>query len=186
MIETIVLALIFSRIKGYKIKKILKCYSLYPIVLFEIIHVILQIQISTGNYSNITLARSYKTFYMYLFLIPIFKYKEYIQGFIGSLFIFLGTLLNNLVIYINGGRMPVFPSLSYYTGYVNSQSLDAFKSIYFLGDSSTKFKMLSDWIDVGYSVLSIGDILIRVFVFIIIYTTIIKINIAKENQLVNI
>lgn len=181
MIETIVLALIFARIKGYKIQKILKCYSLYPIVLFELIHIILQIQIATGNYSNISLARSYKTFYMYLFLIPIFKYKEYIQGFIGSLFIFLGTLLNSLVIYINGSRMPVFPSFSYYTGYVNSESLNAFQSIYFLGDSSTKLKILSDWIDVGYSVLSIGDILIRIFVFIIIYTTVVKINTYTEN-----
>ncbi len=180
MIETIVLAIIIAKIKGYNVKKILKCYSLYPVIIFEIIHIILQFQIVNGYYSNISLARSYKTIYMYLFLIPIFKYKQYLQGFIGSLFIFLGTFLNNLVIHFNNGRMPVFPSISYYTGYVSLDSLAAFNNVYFLGDSTAKFKLLSDWIDVGYSVLSIGDILIRIFVFIIVFNTIKEINKGKS------
>lgn len=180
MIETIMLSIIIAKVKSYDIKKILKCYSLYPIIIFEVIHLILQFQIISGNYSNVALARSYKTIYMYLFLIPIFKYKEYIQGFVGSLFIFLGTFLNNLVIYYNGGRMPVFPSISYYTGYVNLDSLTAFNSIYSLGNSTVKFKMLSDCIDLGYTILSIGDILIRVFVFIIIFNTIKEINTNKK------
>lgn len=180
MIETIVLSIVVIKIKGYNIKRILRCYSLYPIIIFEIIHLILQFQIVNGNYSNVALVRSYKTAYMYLFLIPIFKYRLYIQGFIGSLFIFIGTLFNNLAIYYNNGRMPVFPSLSYYTKYVSFDSLTAFNSIYFLGDSNVKLKIFCDWIDVGYSVLSIGDILIRIFVFIIIFSTIKKINIPKK------
>ena len=45
-----------------------------------------------------------------------------------------------------------------------------------LGDSSVKLKYLSDIIDIGYSILSVGDILIRVFVVMIIYTTVKKTN----------
>lgn len=180
MIETIMLSIIWAKIRGYNIKKVLRCYSLYPVIIFEVIHLVLQFQIVNSNYSNIALARSYKIVYMYLFLIPIFKYRLYIQGFIGSLFIFIGTFLNNLVIHFNSGRMPVFPTISYYTGYVSLDSLTAFNSIYFLGDGNVKLKIFSDWIDVGYSVLSIGDILIRIFVFIIIFNTIKQINKPKK------
>ena len=180
MIETIMLSIIVAKVRGYNIKKILKCYSLYPIIIFELTHLILQFQIVSGNYSNVALARSYKTIYMYLFLIPIFKYRLYVQGVMGSIFIFIGTFLNNLVIHFNNGRMPVFPTISYYTGYVSLDSLTAFNSIYFLGNGNVKLKILSDWVDVGYSVLSIGDILIRVFVFIVIFNTMKEINKPKK------
>ena len=43
-----------------------------------------------------------------------------------------------------------------------------------------------DIIDIGYSVLSIGDILIRVFVVIIIYVTVKKTNEKNEYKQRNI
>ena len=42
---------------------------------------------------------------------------------------------------------------------------------------------LTDIFDVGYSVLSIGDIFIRVFVFIIIYNTVKHLNVTNEKNL---
>ena len=68
----------------------------------------------------------------------------------------------------NGGEMPAFPSLTYFTGYLKSDTFSKIQDIHILGDSSVKFKYLSDIIDIGYSILSIGDILIRIFVVIII------------------
>ncbi|GAA0727765.1 hypothetical protein GCM10008905_25750 [Clostridium malenominatum] len=68
--------------------------------------------------------------------------------------------------------MPVFPTLSYLTGYATPDAFSKVDDIHVLGNSSTKLKFLTDIIDVGYSILSIGDIFIRVFVFIIIFNTI--------------
>ena len=72
---------------------------------------------------------------------------------------------------LNGGKMPVFPTLSYLTGYVNSRNLNLGGGIHVLGDGATRLKVLTDYIDIGYSVLSIGDVLVRVMGFLAVYAT---------------
>lgn len=72
--------------------------------------------------------------------------------------------------------MPAFPSLTYFTGYLKGDTFSKIQDIHILGDSNVKLKYLSDFIDIGYSILSIGDIFIRVFVVIIIYVTVKKTN----------
>ncbi len=88
----------------------------------------------------------------------------------------IGGGLNDIVIKANDGFMPVFPTLSYLTGYAKPEAFVIVKDIHMLGNSQTKLKILTDFIDLGYSILSIGDVFIRAFVFIIIYTSIKKIN----------
>ncbi|WP_415337470.1 DUF5317 family protein, partial [Clostridium perfringens] len=105
---------------------------------------------------------------------------------IGSLFILAGTFLNHIVMAANGGEMPVFPSLSYLTGYLKPNTISKVNDIHMIGTSTVKYKYLSDIIDIGYSVLSIGDILIRVFVVIIIYVTVKKTNEKNEYKQRNI
>ena len=68
--------------------------------------------------------------------------------------------------------MPVFPNLSYWTGYANREAFSKVNDIHILGSATTKFKILTDVIDLGYCVLSIGDVFIRVFAFIIIFKAI--------------
>lgn len=87
----------------------------------------------------------------------------------------LGGALNDIAIKANCGFMPVYQSLSRLTG----RSLENFQGmndIHILGDSQTKLKILTDFIDLGYTILSVGDIFIRVFVFIVIYSALKKIN----------
>jgi hypothetical protein len=72
--------------------------------------------------------------------------------------------------------MPVFPKLSYITGYINDNLFINSNDVHALGNEATKFKFLSDIIDIGYSIMSVGDICIRLFGFIIIYNTIKYIN----------
>ncbi|MGG5462164.1 DUF5317 domain-containing protein [Clostridium sp. B9] len=182
MIEAVVIALIFAKIKGYNLKPFFKSWTIYPILIFELMYIFFQINIFMGNYEYINCAIWFKEIYMYLFLIPIFRYREYISALIGSVFIFAGTFLNHLVIAANGGQMPVFPSLSYLTGYVKPDTFSKIQDIHMVGDGSVKLKFLSDIIDVGYSVLSIGDILIRVFVVIIIYVTVKRVNEESEKK----
>ncbi|MBU3176564.1 DUF5317 domain-containing protein [Clostridium estertheticum] len=176
MIEPILLALIFAKIKGYKIKPLFKTWAIYPVLTFVLLYVISEVMIFNDNYTFIKYTSVFHYFYLLTFIILIIKYKLNISAIIGSIFIIIGSVLNNIVIAANNGKMPVFPTLSYLTGYVKPDSFMKVKDIHILGSGVTKMKFLTDIIDVGYCIMSIGDICIRVFVFIIIFNTIKVIN----------
>ena len=70
----------------------------------------------------------------------------------------------------------MFPKLSYVTGYATVESFNKVNDIHILGNSETKLKFLTDIFDIGYSILSLGDVFIRFYVFIIIFKSIKHIN----------
>ncbi len=183
MLETIIISLIFCKIKRLKIKPLFKTWAIYPVIFMEVVYLIVQANIFSENYSLIKFASIFKTLYLLSYLPLIFTYRQYISAIIGSIFVLVGGVLNNIAISANNGYMPVFPSLSYLTGYAKVDSFSKVKDIHILGNSSTKLKFLTDIFDIGYSVLSLGDIFIRCFVFIIIYNTVKKINLTNENNL---
>ena len=172
MTETIVLAMLLAKIKGNRICPFFKTWTVYPFLVVEVLYLFFQIQVFTGNYYFIQFAPYIKKIYLFCLIIPIIVYKEYLQGIIGSVFVIIGTLLNKFVISQNGGLMPVFPSFSYITGYVKPDAFDLNDGIHVLGSAETRYWFLSDFIDVGYSIMSIGDLFIRVLVFLVIYKTI--------------
>jgi len=182
MPETILLAFLFAKIKGYKISPLFKSWTIYPLIIFEIIYLIGQVAIFSGDYEFIKFMTSLKTFYLCTYLLLVFKYELYISSMIGAFFVFLGGGLNDIAIKANEGFMPVYPTLSYLTGYVKPESFNLVKDIHILGDSQTKLKILTDFIDLGYSILSLGDVFIRIFVFIIIYNSIKKISNSKLKE----
>lgn len=183
MLETIIIAFIACKVKGYKIKGIFKNWAIYPVLILEVVYLFCQINIFMGNYFVIKYVGTLKTTYLCSYLPLIFVYNKYIQAIIGSIFIAFGGFLNDIAIKANNGFMPVFPKLSYLTGYGKIEAFDKVNDIHILGESSTKLKFLTDIFDVGYSVLSIGDIFMRVYVFIIIYSVVKEINtkITKES-----
>jgi hypothetical protein len=183
MIEPILLALFFAKVKGYKVKPLFKAWAVYPLLAFVIMYVILEILLFQGNYTFIKYAGTFHYLYLLTFLVLILKYKLNISAIIGSIFIFIGTALNNIVIAANNGKMPVFPTLSYFTGYAKPNSFIKVNDIHILGSEVTKLKFLTDIIDVGYSIMSIGDICIRVFAFIIIFDAIKVINKTKKMKI---
>lgn len=176
MIETIIIALVFAKSKGLKIKYIFRNWTIYPIILMEIIYIFVQINIFNANYSVIKYVEILKIIYFCSYIPLILKYNQYLSAIIGSFFMIIGGFLNDIAIRANGGKMPVFPTLSYFTGYIKSDSFIRVNDIHILGDCTTKFKFLTDIFDLGYSVLSIGDMFIRFYVFIIIYKSIKYIN----------
>ncbi len=176
---SILLAALYAKIKGYRIRPILKEYSLYPLAIAEIAYIILQVNVFIGNYSYIRYASIFKTLYLYTLIVPILVHKLYKPGLYGSLLTLIGSMLNNFVMSQNGGKMPVFASLSKKTGYFNEIAINTVDKIHIVGNEATKYKFLTDFIDVGYSVLSIGDVLIHSFVFIIVYSVIKVVNKAK-------
>jgi hypothetical protein len=176
MIETILLAMVISKIKGYKLKPLFKSWAFYPTMIFTVFYVFLQITIFYGDYKFITYASLFEKIYLLTFMALIFKYGLYGSAIIGSMSIFVGTTLNRLVMASNNGKMPVFPTLSFVTGYAKPNSFNIVNDIHIIGSETTKLKFLTDYIDLGYSILSIGDIFIRFFTFIIVFSTIKYIN----------
>ena len=176
MLINLFLAVFCAKIKGYKILPILKAYSLYPYFIVEILYLYLQACIFAGNYHYVQYTAIFKSIYLYTLLIPIFVYRLYKPGICGSILIIIGTFLNKFVISQNGGKMPVFASLSKITGYYKESAIGVADNIHIIGSETTRYKILTDYIDLGNSILSIGDVLIHSFVFIVIYYVIKEIN----------
>ena len=111
------------------------------------------------------------------------KYKEYI---IACCSLLCGFTLNYIVMYFNNNLMPIFPSVSYSTGYTQYDMImnaSKFNDFHVLGDHMTNLIFLSDIFDIfGMSIWSIGDILIRIFAFIIVYCSVKEINKVYMNQ----
>lgn len=172
MIETILLALLLAKIKGYRLKPIFMKWEIYPVLVSAVIYIILNIGIFFQKYSFIKFAGFMESIYICTFLFLIIKHELYNSAILGSICIFIGTSLNKIAIFVNGGQMPVFPKLSYITGYVKPDAFEKVNDIHTLGSEITKWRFLTDIIDLGYSILSIGDLFIRFFTFIIVYNAI--------------
>ncbi|PYG84228.1 hypothetical protein LY28_03752 [Ruminiclostridium sufflavum DSM 19573] len=165
MIETVILAIIFAKIKDTEIKKILRHWEFYPVFACAIIYIFLQIDIFAGNYTVLPYSSIYKTVYSAAIFFLIYRFRIYKQGGIGIGLMFAGLVLNKLVMYFNNWKMPVFPTLSLKTGYIDIDKLNTIDGWHVVGDSSTRLKFLSDIFDTGYCVMSLGDILVRAFLF---------------------
>lgn len=189
MVETFICALIFSGVKfdikfwrikiskeSYSITPILNRWSIRPIFFMSGVYIYLQSLIFQHNYWFLPYQPYIKDgillSYMILgvdVLLRNEKYKQYIIACVSLLF---GFLLNYIVMYFNQGKMPVFPSFSWATGYTQYDMIanDAyFKDFHVLGDHLTKLIPLCDIFDFGTSIWSLGDVFCRLFAFIIVY-----------------
>lgn len=181
MIIIFLMAICFAKYRGCEIKPIFKSMALYPPIICEIAYLILQIYVMNGDYDILIFADIFKKIYLLSFLFPIIMLRLYKPGLIGSAFVMVGTALNNWVMVANNGKMPVFPTLTYLTGYVKSDTFEKINDIHILGNAGTQMIILSDIFDVGWSILSIGDILIHLFAGIIVYSAIVELN-KKKNE----
>ena len=182
MIETLLPAIILGKLRHFKIRYLFFTWSFYPVLISQCILVFLQISVFRGNYYFVQYAFVMKTAVILAFIFPMLVFKLYRPALIGSGFIILGTLLNKIAIFQNNGKMPVFPSLSYLTGYVKPYSFSAAHDIHVLGSAATHWKFLTDYIDLGYSILSPGDLLIHFFSFLMLFYTIKAINLSYTSK----
>ncbi|MGL4738756.1 MAG: DUF5317 family protein [Cellulosilyticaceae bacterium] len=169
MIETILLAILLSYKRGYQIDKIWKEKAFYPLLACELLYWGIQLSIFTDNYGLIQYATIFKSVYLCSTLFIVFRYELYSYAILGSACVLLGGWCNDLAIAVNNGQMPVYPTLSRLTGYVKMEAFGVADQLHVLGNEATRLKGLTDIFDIGYSVLSIGDVLIRVLPFIIVY-----------------
>jgi len=172
LIETVILALLVSLICGRKIS------SLGELVLREFWLVPLALLIQSGVYwaavrgiglgpgwvSPVLDTGSY-------FLLLIFTIRN--RSLPGVSWIFLGILLNTLVIGLNGGVMPVDPS---FLPEASRNALLAGQGTHGLMASLTHLSFLADrfYLDIlGWDkqVFSVGDILIDIGIFLLVFRT---------------
>ena len=172
MIITICAVCLLARMKNYKLKHVFNSWTFYPVLITQFILIFFQLSVFFGTYYFVQFAGVLERAIIISFFFSIFAYQLYKPAIIGSVSIVFGTILNEFVIAQNGGRMPVFPSLSYLTGYVTPEAFGTADTLHILGSEATKFKFLTDYIDVGYSILSVGDVLIHLFTFLMLYATI--------------
>ena len=176
MILEVLAVITLAKIKHYKIKYLFYTWTFYPILLAELAYIGLQITIFAGNYEFVQYTEFFRIAHSLSFLFAMFAFELYKPALIGSGSMMIGTLLNRFVISQNNGKMPVFPTLSYWTGYVKPDTFDIVNDIHVLGGIDTSWKILTDWIDVGYSIMSPGDVLIHVFAFLMLYALIKAVN----------
>jgi len=179
---TIILALLVAKVKHYSLMPIIKAYALYPLFLLEIGYWGLQATIFMHNYYFAPYASYVKSAYLYVMFVPIIVYKLYKPALCGSAFVLVGTGLNKLVMGVNGGKMPAYATLSRYTGYYNETPMLTPGNIHCVGTAATKLKILTDYIDVGFCILSVGDLFVHAFIFIILFYTIKSLNKIKAEK----
>lgn len=182
VLPVVAVALLVAKLKKQRVSVLLRAWALYPFFAAELLYIVCQISVLTGHYWAIPYASLFKAFFLLPLLLPIVVYRLYLPSLAGSACVLLGSGMNRLVIAQNGGKMPVFPTLSRLTGYFNESAMLQYDALHTLGNAETKFKFLADYIDLGYSILSLGDILIRVFIFLIVYYTILRLNEREGNR----
>jgi len=182
MILFILLALIIAKLRRYHIRVLLREPSLIPVWVVEIIFWLLQICIWREDYRFVGYAGYLQTASILALLWPILKFKLYPQAIAGALMVGTGSAMNRIVMNANGGKMPVIPSFSGFTRYYREGALEVSRDVrHIMMSDATKLNFLADYIDVGFSVISIGDVLVHLFTTVVIYCVIAKCNQRKES-----
>ncbi len=176
LVVEILLVCLLAKIKRYKLKYLFSTWSFFPILFVQCALLVSQFSLFFRTYYFIQFVPLVEPAVILSFVPALFIYKLYKPAIFGSASIVFGTVLNKFVIAQNGGQMPVFPSLSYITGYLSPDMFGSMDSIHILGGADTKFKFLTDYIDFGYTILSPGDIFINLFACIMLYFMIVALN----------
>lgn len=167
---------LLAKIKHYKLKYLFRSWPFYPVLIVQLMLVIFQFSIFFKTYYFIRFVPFTEPAVILSFVFAMFAYRIYKPAVFGSASIVFGTVLNKFVIAQNAGKMPVFPSLSYITGYLTPEMFGSMDSLHVLGGPETKFKLVTDYIDYGYSILSAGDVFIHLFACIMLYFMIVAVN----------
>ncbi len=190
MIEFIIGAFIYAKLKHkYKLLPVLKHWTMWLPLGFMFFYIFLEITTWMRWYYFIPYAQIIKTATLLSYIPLTVKYKLY-ENQEGKLFpspiivagfcLWLGSQLNKLALHFNGGYMPTFIDLSFWTGYVKKDLIGSIDGLHILGNPYSGAIPLCNIFDWGWTCVSIGDILIRFYAFIIIYYSIKYININKN------
>lgn len=164
-----VILLFLVKVKKYEYKPLFAMWQTQIVLALQVILFLIQTGVLSGIDPSLPFRRI-STFLLMLSYLPLIrKLKLHKAAFLGLFFSIIGSFLNRFVISQNGGFMPVFPILSHYFTIFKRDPSVFNTDIHILGDASVKYKILTDFIDVGYAVLSIGDLMIHGFGGFVLY-----------------
>ena len=170
MILFILLACLIAKLNKHRVAPVLRDVSLYPFFAVECAYWVFQGFAFSGDYRFLPYSRILQSAYIVSMLFPILRHKLYARAITGVMMVAAGTALNRLVMSANGGRMPVYPTLSKLTGYFDPQALSGgHDAVHIPMGADTALNFLGDIIDVGFSIMSPGDLLIQGFSAVIFY-----------------
>jgi hypothetical protein len=177
MILFILAACLIAKRNKYRVAPIFRDASLYPFFAVECAYWVLQGFAFSGDYRFLPWSVYLQAAYIFSMLFPILRHRLYPRAIAGAGMVALGTLLNRLVMNANGGRMPVYPTLTRLTGYFDPKALSGgLDAVHLQMGADTALNFLGDYIDVGFSILSPGDLLIHGFTAVILYGVIKTLN----------
>ncbi|MGI5971868.1 MAG: DUF5317 family protein [Oscillospiraceae bacterium] len=182
MIVEILLVSLLAKLKRYKLKYLFYTWTFYPVLAIQLMLLIFQFSVFFGTDFFIRFVPISEPAVILSFVFAIFALRLYKPAVVGSVLVLAGTVLNKIVMASNGGKMPVFPSLSYLTGYIKPDIAGPMDSVHILGSSAVNYKFLADYIDFGYCILSPGDVLIHLFACIMLYFMIAAVNNRYNKQ----
>ena len=179
MIEFIVGVFIYAKLKKkYKLLPSLKHWTMWLPLAFMLFYIFLEITTWMRWYYFIPYAHLIKTVTLLSYMPLILEYKLY-ENEKGKLFpspmiwagccLWLGSQLNKLAMHFNNGYMPTFIDLGFWTGYISRDSKGFIDGLHILGNPYSGAIPLCNIFDWGFTCVSIGDILVRLYVFIIIF-----------------
>jgi hypothetical protein len=176
MIVEIIAVCLLALLKRFRLRYLLRTWTFYPILLVQLCLIAFQASLFFRYYGFTPFARYVEPAVILSFLPALLVFGLYKQAFAGGACIVAGTVLNRIVIAQNGGYMPVYPTLSYLTGFVTPETVERLSGLHQVGVNDAKLVFLADIIDYGYSILSIGDVLIHLFACIMLYSLIKAVN----------
>lgn len=173
MLIFVLIPLIIARIKGYRIWSLFRVVDMYPFFAVFLVHAFFVLNTYFGNFAFVKYASAIQWCMIISLLLPILRRKLFTPTMIGVGMTMAGTLMNKIVINANGGKMPVYPTVSKWIGYYQEGQLDgSIDQLHILLDKSSKLPFLADYIDLGLCILSPGDLLIHAFASVILYYTV--------------
>lgn len=173
MLFFILVPLLIARIKGYRVLHIFRVIDLYPFFLACACHGFFVMNAWMGNHSFVKYAAVLQQVMILSMLLPVLRRRMFAPTMVGVGLTIVGTVMNRIVINANGGKMPVYPTVSKWIGYYKDGQLDgSIDQLHVLLDDSSRLAFLADYIDFGLCVLSPGDVLIHTFSSIVIYYTV--------------
>lgn len=175
VVEILVICLI-AKAKRFRLSYLWHTWTFYPILLAQVLLVALQATVFLRDFRLVPYGACVEIGVILSFLFALLAFGLYKPALVGSLSIAAGTVLNRFAIAQNGGHMPVFPTLSYLTGYIDPSVFGTADQLHTLGNAATRVWYLTDYIDYGYSVLSPGDLLIHLYACLMFYALIRAVN----------
>jgi len=169
----------------YDIKLIFKHISIITPLLFLLFYLFLEYTTFVGWHYFLQYQYIIKTATLLSFLPLIITYKlienpKYINNQFLSILtspaskaglsLWIGSSLNRLALYYNNNKMPTYPSISYWTKYIKPDGF--IDGVHIIGDAYSNMVLLCNTWDLGFTVLSLGDVIVRIFPFIILYHSI--------------